>query len=102
MMIGGLVAGVTENPGFHVVEWNLIEDWVGVDGLELKSSDCISASTPCSARRAGQCSINVRHGPRTLILGNWIENGSIQLGDNDSVAVGNKTTGSAQQPRPCG
>jgi hypothetical protein len=98
MMIGGLVAGVTENPGFHVVEFTLIEDWIGVDGLELKSSDCTLRWNTLLSATGGQCSINVRHGPRTLLLGNWVENGSIQLGDNDSVAVGNKTTGTRNGP----
>lgn len=98
MMIGGLISGVTENPGFHVIEGNLLEDWVGVDGLELKSSDCVLRGNTLIGSAAGQCSINVRHGPRTLIAGNWVENGSVQLGDNDSVAVCNKTTGTRNSP----
>lgn len=98
MMIGGLIAGVTENPGGHVVEWNLLTDWPTVDGLELKSSDCILRFNTLIGSAAGQCSINVRHGPRTLIAGNTVENGSIQLGDNDSVAVGNKTAGTRNAP----
>jgi hypothetical protein len=98
MMIGGTISGVIENPGSHVVEYNLIGDWVGVDGLELKSSDCILRLNTLLGSDKGQCCINVRHGPRTLIAGNWVENGSIHLGDNDSVAVANKTTGSRNSP----
>lgn len=98
MMIGGLISGGVENPGEHVVEWNLIEDWMGVDGLELKSSDCILRGNTLIGSAAGQCSINVRHGPRTLVIGNLVENGSILLCDNDTIAVCNKTTGTRNTP----
>lgn len=100
IMLGGNLAKVgVENPGGHLVEWNLVEDWVGVDGIEVKSADNVVRLNTLLGSAAGQCGISVRHGPRTLVVANHVENGQILLCDHDSVAVGNRTTGTRNAPR---
>jgi hypothetical protein len=99
IQLGGTPAKVgVENPGGSVVEFNRIDDWTGVNGIELKSDDNTVSLNTLVGSGAGQCSISIRHGSRTKLVANCVENGQILLCGRDSVAVGNKTFGTRNNP----
>jgi hypothetical protein len=87
-IISGVGRGTSATPiGAHIIE-NLIEDIRVRQAIETKSSgNRIEGNTVIGTEKPAD--ILVRHGLDNVLIGNWVEDGRVLVGDMRSVAVRN-------------
>ncbi|MFL6097916.1 MAG: glycosyl hydrolase [Blastococcus sp.] len=99
MMIGQPIGVAGQEPhGGFVIELNLVEDWAGVTGIELKSSGNTLRYNTLLGASGRDVRISVRHGDDNILAANWLENASLQVDDLRTIVVMNKTTGTLNTP----
>jgi hypothetical protein len=100
--IAGIISGVGKGTSdvpirAHILE-NLVEALTVRQAIELKSSNNRVEGNTVVGTSTRPADILVRHGLDNVLVRNWVEDGRLLVGDERSVAVRNRVTGSRHDP----
>lgn len=99
--VAAIISGLGKNTsalpiGAHILE-NLLEGLSARQAIETKSSsNRIERNTVIGGSRPGD--VLVRHGLDNVLIGNWVENGRLLVGDRGSIAAYNRVGGTRHEP----